>query len=199
MLLQGLEVICWFSWSYIKQSSENVWSLFRDVSSGVFDPSLTLSVSVDHTSFAMGNHNSSLMTCYHWGEKHDGRLCLCVGAYISWCWQMYVYSCLVHSKCLKAEYYDVGQHSLYRVTVVQKWTLSETDKYEIWCKNVFQVRSKTGVGFSLFFFFFFGENLSGFHFASALCLFTVTTRVITSVHMICINVSSIQGTWCFWN
>jgi len=45
---------------------------------------------------------------------------------------MYLYSCLVHSECLKAECYDIGRHSLYHVTIVQKWTLSEPDKFQIW-------------------------------------------------------------------
>lgn len=67
---------------------------------------------------------------------------------------MYANSCLVYSKCLKAECYDVGQHNLYHITIVQKWTLTENDKYHIWWKNVFQIGSKTGVVFSFSDFFF---------------------------------------------
>lgn len=100
-----------------------------------------------------------------------------------------MHTCLVHSKGkgLRAECSDDGQCSLYHVTVPQKLDFVRNPQIQVWWKNVFW-RQSGGLGLSLCFVLFVFFLTSLFQFISALFLFTVMMRAISSVYVICINV-----------
>lgn len=93
----------------------------------------------------------------------------------------------MHSKGLRAGCYDVGQHSLCHVTVPQKVDFIRNSQIPGLVEEsvLSAVKSWSGAFFLCSFFFFLTSVCP---FISAFCLFTVMIRVISSVHMICINV-----------
>lgn len=102
---------------------------------------------------------------------------------------MYAYTCLVSSKgkSLRAEFCDVGQHSLYHVTDPQKVDFIRNSQISSLVEEgvLSAVKSWSGA-FSLSFIFlllmlFFVFLIFVFQFISVLCLFTVMIRVVQNI------------------
>lgn len=118
-------------------------------------------------------------------------MCL-IYVYIIMLTDVCAYSSFIHIHCVKAACHDGGWHSLYPVTVIQKWTLSEINKYQIWCKKKFQKQHKTCIIFSL------GVGLSfGYFFIFFCCFFCdYFGGGVMFVFVCCLFV--IVGFWFMW-